>query len=170
MFISGEKIKEMGLVKDYESDSQFQPNGVDLRLDKIYYFVENNGFLYKDSRRLSDKRLLKPSILYGKNVFILKKGVYTFTTMETIYIPPGVCTFIKPRSTLIRSGVSIESGLGDSGWTGKWSGLLVVHIENYKFEHHVPIAQLVFLKGDVSNKLYNGIYMNDGIEKDIPEK
>ena len=70
----------------------------------------------------------------------------------------------KPRSSLLRNGVSIHSAVWDSGYEGKSSALLVIYNTEFEIKQNARIFQLVFFKLDKTvKKGYEGKFHKEGI-------
>ena len=89
-----------------------QPSGIDLRLDEV--FVQKGpGSLIDNEKKLPELEKLEPPI------FVLKpKQSYLVTVDRKIKIPKGYSMLYVPRSTLLRSFVSVHTAVGDPGFYG----------------------------------------------------
>jgi len=97
---------------------------------------------------------------------MLKRGTYLIVFNEIVKMSNDLIGFLRPRSSLIRSGASIFSSLWDPGYCGKSSSLLVVFNKNgLKLKKNARVAQMVFVKlSKATKKIYSGIYQKERIE------
>lgn len=129
-----------------------QPAGIDLRVDEIYRQV-GPGSLIDDEKKLPDLEPLKPPI------YVLKpKTAYIVTVDRKIKIPKDYSMLYIPRSTFLRSFITIHTALGDPGFYGTLQFLLVNQGEyNYTLKKGERIAQGVVFAVEGSGE-YNGSY------------
>lgn len=87
----------------------------------------------------------------------LSSGVYDLEFNEFIKLPQGVAALLFLRSTFVRAGHRMFSGLYDQGFEN-YAGA-VVHVEGNTFvEQHMRTAQIVFIESTGSGQLYAGGY------------
>ncbi|MFH1612645.1 MAG: deoxyuridine 5'-triphosphate nucleotidohydrolase [bacterium] len=146
-------------------DEQIQPNGIELTLKQVMSF-ETAGFLEFSSKErvLSETKKLE----FDQNDWLyLKKGCYKIIFNEILNIPNNLFALARPRSSLLRMGVSIETALWDSGYSGRSESLLIVHnFCGLNLKKNARLIQLVFFQlENAVKKCYKGIYKNENIEK-----
>jgi dUTP pyrophosphatase len=129
-----------------------QPAGIDLRLDKVYKQI-GPASLIDDDKLLPETEQLEPPI------YVLEpKTSYLVTIDRKIKIPKGYSMLYIPRSTLLRSFVTIHTALGDPGFYGTLQFLLVNQGEfPYTVKQGERIAQGVVFEVKGSGE-YNGSY------------
>lgn len=129
-----------------------QPSGIDLELDKIY--------VQKSAGSLMDNEKTLPEIeeLEG-DVYTLKPHTaYLASIKRKIKIPKGYTMLYLPRSTLLRSFVSVQTAVGDPGFYGTLMFMIYNHGEfDYKIKSGDRIAQAVVFSVEGSGE-YNGSY------------
>ncbi len=129
-----------------------QPSGIDLPLDELY-IQKSPGSLIDNEKKLPELEKLEPPI------YILKpKTAYLATIDRKIKIPKGYSMLYLPRSTLLRSFISVHTAVGDPGFYGTLQFMLY----NYgEFEYHLKqgerIAQGVVFEVSGSGE-YKGSY------------
>lgn len=98
----------------------------------------------------------QPLTLHQKVVgWKLPPGVYSVTFNEGGKIPQGLCGWFLPRSSIIRTGNDVRSGLYDAGFECENFGA-TLHVRRSLFlEINARIAQFVMAKAEVS-ELYDG--------------
>ena len=151
-------ILDSELVTDYmDLDSQLQPNGFDLTLCDVYQFETAGHIGISDERRILSE-VWKLDFYDG--VRVLKAGSYLIEMHEKLRLPGNVMAFGKTRTSLLRSGVSIDSGFWDVGFWGKSRMLLTVQNPcGFTVERNARLFQLSFVRTEIpSVYLYGGVY------------
>ena len=134
------------LVQSYRSlQEQLQPNGFDLSLRAVARLVSTgsmgNG---PDQRTLSETEQLD----FGPDQWLqLPPGPYLITFNEIVNLPLDVTALGRPRSSLLRSGVTVHGAVWDAGYQGRSQALLVVHNPSgYHLQAGARMMQLVFFR------------------------
>jgi len=145
-------------------EKQYQVNGIDLRLDKVYKFV-SFGSVFIEEVKLPPIEEIKVEGIEGKQVYVLDKGTYLIEFFETIEVPNDAIGICFPRSSLLRSGCDIRTALWDSGYKGKSRALMVVY-NPIVIEKGARIAQIIFLRTEKKvERSYSGQYQYEGIKQ-----
>ncbi|MCE5215133.1 MAG: deoxyuridine 5'-triphosphate nucleotidohydrolase [Methanobacterium sp.] len=132
-----------------------QPSGIDLRLGEVFAQA-GPASLIDDQKKLPELEKLEPPIYTLKP----KKG-YSVTIDRKIKIPKGYSMLYLPRSTILRSFVSIHTALGDPGFYGTLKFLLYNYGDfDYTIKQGERIAQAVVFPVTGSGE-YNGSYQED---------
>lgn len=165
MFLPDTEIRYLvdnaDLIRDFglSPDVQIQPNGCDLTVKSIHSF-DTEGELKTDSKTIpvyGDINWPQHGIIY------LRPGGYFMRLNETVTLPTNMIALARPRSTLVRSGVTVGTGVWDAGYTGQ-SGvsLFVHHPRGFRIHKNAPVLQLVFAYlNDHVGTPYNGSYQNE---------
>jgi len=139
---------------------QIQPNGIDLTVRSIERFVSLGlvDFDNKDRELPSVER-----IGFGSSGWLfLEPGAYNITFNEIVNIPLDLMGIAKPRSTLVRCGVTIDAGFIDAGYRGHLQCLLVVSNPNGFFiKKDARVLQIAFVRLTGETTGYNGRYQNE---------
>lgn len=132
-----------------------QPAGIDLRVDEIF-MQKSPGSLINDEKTLPELEKLKPPL------YTLKpKTGYLVTIDRKIKIPKGYSMMYLPRSTLLRSFVSVHTALGDPGFYGTLKFLLYNYGEyDYTLNQGERIVQATVFPVTGSGK-YEGNYQEE---------
>ncbi len=159
-----EKIENENLVEGYMSlKHQLTPNGIDLTVGKIKRFKSEGKLDFSNNEReLSKVEEMTPEKENEEDKhgwWELEEGCYLVETNETVNLPLNLIGIAKPRSSLLRMGMTVSTGYWDSGFKGKSQFLLYVSKE-VKIKQNARICQLVFAKTSGSEKGYDGIYQN----------
>ena len=129
-----------------------QPSGIDLELDKIY--VQTSGGSLIDN----EKNLPEIKELEGDIYTLKPHTAYLASIKRKIKIPKGYTMLYLPRSTLLRSFVSVQSAVGDPGFYGTLMFMVYNHGEyDFKIKSGDRIAQAVVYPVEGSGE-YNGSY------------
>ena len=129
-----------------------QPSGIDLELD-IIYIQKTPGSLIDNEKTLPEIEEL-PGDIYT----LKPHTAYLASIKRRIKIPKGYTMLYLPRSTLLRSFVSVQTAVGDPGFYGTLMFMIYNHGEyDYKIKSGDRIAQAVVYSVEGSGE-YNGSY------------
>jgi len=95
------------------------------------------------------------------NFWHLKPGIYLVEVAEEIMIPNNAIGFVTPRSTLIRMGATVFSGIWDKGFQGVGDNhgrILLQTSLPFKVHVSVAIAQMIFISAVDDETVYQGNY------------
>jgi dUTP pyrophosphatase len=141
---------------------QIQPNGIDLTLREVA-LLQSQGKIttIDDQRRVSD---LAPLVFDGLGFIDLIPGAYVVTYNEIVNLPRDIMALGRPRSSLIRSGITIEMGVWDAGYSGRSQSLMVVYNpQGIRLQRNARIVQLVFLRLTQKTEGYQGVYQGENL-------
>ena len=129
-----------------------QPSGIDLALDKIYT-QESGGSLIDNEKNLPEIKEMEGPI------YTLKPHTaYLASIDRKIKIPKGYTMLYLPRSTLLRSFISVQTAVGDPGFYGTLMFMIYNHGEfDFKVKSGDRIVQAVVYQVEGSGE-YNGSY------------
>ena len=134
------------LIESYLSlDQQLQPNGFDLTLREVARLTSPGSMgAASDQRTLSDTDKLE----FGPDRWLhLAPASYLITFNEIVNLPMDLMTLGRARSSLLRSGVSIDTAVGDAGYRGRYQALMLVHLApGYWLQEGARVMQLVFIR------------------------
>ncbi|MFC2012032.1 deoxyuridine 5'-triphosphate nucleotidohydrolase [Chloroflexota bacterium] len=162
--IAGLLEQQPPLIEDYvDLEAQLQPNGFDLSLREIALLQTPGRLAQQDSQRLiSDSSPL----LFDRLGFIdLMPGAYIITYNEIVHLPNNVMALARPRSSLLRCGVTVNTAVWDAGYSGRSQSLMVVyHPHGFRLQKNARVVQLVFfhLTGDTEG--YKGTYQGENLD------
>ena len=143
-------------------EQQLQPNGFDITLRDVA-MLENMGQIGIDNarRQLPD---LVPLIFDNQGFMELIPGNYIITYNEIVHIPTHLMALARPRSSLLRCGVSIGTAVWDAGYSGRSQSLMLVYnSRGFRVQQNARVAQLVFLEMTGASGGYKGIYQGENI-------
>lgn len=150
--------------------TQLQPNGIDLTLREVARFrPASPGRLAADPPAGAPaERVLaatEPLVFDTAGGLDLAPGPYQITFNEVVHLPRDLMAFGKPRSSLLRSAVSIQTAVWDAGYSGRSVSLLLVHHPGgFRVERDARLLQLVFVRlaGPVAEG-YAGAYQGENV-------
>jgi len=156
--------KEPPLIEGYLNfDEQVQPNGFDLTLHEIALLESSGRIAVRDAeRRLPE---LAPLAFDGLGFINLVPGIYSITYNEIVHLPRNVMALARPRSSLLRCGVTVGTAVWDAGYSGRSQSLLVVYnTRGFRVQKNARIVQLVFLWLSRETEGYQGVYQRENID------
>ena len=129
-----------------------QPSGIDLELDRVY-IQKSAGSLIDNEKNLPELEEMEGEI------FTLKPHTaYLASIKRKVKIPKGYTMLYLPRSTLLRSFVSVQTAVGDPGFYGTLMFMIYNHgALEYKIKAGDRIAQAGVFPVEGSGE-YNGSY------------
>ncbi len=139
-----------------------QPNGIDITIRDVAC-LESPGTIAiaNAGRSLST---LKPLTFDGQGFIDLAPGAYLITYNEIVHLPNNVMALARPRSSLLRCGVTIGTAVWDAGYSGRSQSLLVVHnARGFRLQQGARVAQLVFFGLTGETEGYRGVYQGENL-------
>jgi dUTP pyrophosphatase len=154
------RIAHEGLVTGIiDEATQVTPNGVELSLQKVYRFREGGLVDFDNTeRRIPEYEEIVPA----DDRYSLSPGAYLVTYNETLRLPLDLVAIGRPRSSLLRSGVTIESAVWDAGYEGRSRGLLsVFNPHGFVVTKNARLLHLIFIQLKRKTKPYQGAYQKE---------
>jgi dUTP pyrophosphatase len=155
--------REPPLIEGYINlDEQVQPNGFDLTLRDISMLQSPGQIAADNSRRIISD--LAPLMFDGIGFIDLVPGIYMITYNEIVHLPNNLMALARPRSSLLRCGVTIGTAVWDAGYNGRsQSSLVVFHPQGFRIQRNARVTQLVFMGLTGETEGYNGAYQKENI-------
>jgi len=147
-----------------DQEVQVQPNGVELTLMCVESHESAGAIAFDNSeRKLPDTKNME---FDAKGWIHLPHGSYKIVFNEIVNIPKNIAAIAKPRSSLLRSGVTVETAVWDAGYSGRSESLLVVHNKKgFDLKKNARVLQLLFFRlGEEVHKGYSGIYQKENLD------
>jgi deoxycytidine triphosphate deaminase len=135
-------------------EGDVQPNAVDLRLAKVFAADSALFEVSNDHKKHRGTRELTPD---PQGYFNLPPGHYEVVMENIIHVGENEAGWVITRSTLIRNGLFITSGLYDSGYNGVMAGMLHVTIGPARIKQGTRIGQYLSFDSQALH-LYDGDY------------
>jgi len=143
-------------------EQQLQPNGVDLTLGQIALLQSSGRIAAEDNQRLVSD--LAPLVFDGLGFIDLVPGAYIITYNEIVHLPKNIMALARPRSSLLRCGVTLSTAVWDAGYSGRSQSLMVVYNpQGFRLQQNARIAQLIFLRLSKKTEGYQGAYQGENI-------
>ena len=152
------------LLEEYLSlGQQLQPNGFDLTLKEVAQLTSpGNMGRSPEERQLADTQ----AMAFDREGWLeLSPGPYLITFNEIVNLPLDLMALGRPRSSLLRSGVSVHTAVWDAGYRGRSQALLMVHHhQGYRLQQGARLLQLVFLRlGQPVSQGYQGRFLRENL-------
>ena len=150
------------------TEEELQPCGLDLRLGQIYEIDSSEDYygLFDEYKKIPEHIPKKCAKMDEKLGWLLEPGIaYIAEVNVPIRIKNDSTQLYLPRSSLIRAGVHVCSSVGDAGYSGRLSFMIINFSQkNFFIEKESRFAQLLdFQTAGVSSQ-YDGDYQ-ENIEK-----
>ncbi len=127
-----------------DAQQQVQPNGIDLTLKEIALLSSPGSLGFGNESRALARA--SPLVFDSLGRMDLLPGCYLVTYNEVVNLPKNIMALAKPRSSLLRCGVSIHSAIWDAGYSGRSQSLMVVYNpQGFRLHKNARIVQMVFL-------------------------
>jgi len=143
-------------------ETQVQANGFDLTLRDVAV-PQSAGCITADNagRVVAD---LSPLVFDGTGNLDLPAGIYIVSYNEVVHLPRNIMALGRPRSSLLRCGVTVGTAVWDAGYEGRSQSLLVVYNpRGFRVQRNARITQLVFMELTGDSDGYNGAYQGENI-------
>jgi dUTP pyrophosphatase len=169
MILSKNEIDELmkldpPLVEDMiDLDTQIQVNGCELTVDRIFAFAGADtgtgigAIAFGNSERVLSECT---ELAFDDDDWIdLPAGSYKIVSREIVHIPKDTIAIARPRSSLLRCAVSVETAVWDAGYEGKSECLLIVFNEaGFRLKRGARVVQLLFMGLASETEGYAGVY------------
>ena len=156
--------QDLPLIEGYLAlKEQVQPNGFDLTVREVA-MIQSQGkiAISNDERRLPE---LAPLVFDGMGYIDLMPAVYCITYNEIVHLPKNVMALARPRSSLLRCGVTVDTAVWDAGYCGRSQSLLVVYNPHgFRLQKNARVTQLIFMRLTQEVEGYQGAYQGENID------
>lgn len=143
-------------------DEQVQANGFDLTLRDVAVMQSAGRITAASGQRVVSD--LSPLVFDGTGCIELVPGTYIVTYNEIVHLPKNIMALGRPRSSLLRCGVTVGTAVWDAGYEGRSQSLLVVYnYRGFRVQKNARITQLVFFELTGESEGYGGVYQGENI-------
>lgn len=151
------------LIEGYlDLPTQLQPNGFDVSIRDIGSPASWGQIAVSNDKREISR--LAPLTFAPDGFLDLGPGPCVITFNEIVHLPNNVMALARPRSSLLRCGVTVENAVWDAGYSGRSQALLVVHNPaGFRLEKNARVAQLVFFYLSSATEGYKGKYQGENL-------
>lgn len=144
---------------------------VDLRLGAIYKPV-GKARLMRDSRVTPEIELLMDIADSPDGIFTIKPHDYLlFQTIEQVNLPADLFAYIRPRTTMIRSGIPLETAFVSPNYQGKLTvGMKHQGHQDVDIQMGFRILCIAFFPIDGKAVPYRGVWQGDRVSTNGKEE
>jgi len=143
-------------------EEQVQPNGFDLTVRETALLQSPGRIAVSNNQRLVSD--LAPLMFNGLGFINLPPGAYIITFNEIVHLPKNIMALAKPRSSLLRCGVTVDTAVWDAGYSGRSQSLMVVYnLQGFRLQRNARVLQLIFLRLTEETEGYGGAYQGENI-------
>ena len=126
-------------------EDQLQPCGLDLSLMRVDRFTSAGSMGFSSNDRILPQ--YHPLEFDSDGWLSLDAGPFLVTFTEIVNIPLDLVALCLPRSSLLRSGVSLHTAIWDPGYSGRSQALLTIHNPaGYRLQRKARLMQMFFLR------------------------
>ena len=143
-------------------EEQVQANGFDLTLREVAMLQSAGRIAAANDQRLIPS--LAPLVFDGLGFLDLIPGTYIITYNEIVHMPRDIMALARPRSSLLRCGVTIDTAVWDAGYSGRSQSLMVVYNpQGFRLQRNARVVQLIFWQLTRETEGYQGFYQGENI-------
>ena len=135
------------------NEGDVQPNAVDIRLERVLKVQPDVFELSEESKKHRSSVELKAE----DGFWTIPPGVYDVLFDARVIIASGECGWVIPRSTLLRNGVTVNSGLYDSGYAGVVGAMMEVRVSDMRVTVNARVGQFILTQA-ATQSMYSGDY------------
>jgi len=151
MLLNADQVAELLQTNDKGAKAQV---GYDLTLKSVSKV--GGGIVMKDKTIVHDYSDVTPTLNgYNQYVYHLEPGVYSLTFEQGCKLDNTHTAFVRHRSSVLRCGGIITSGVYDPGFEVEEMGAILFASEKIFIEKGARVAQIVMMENNPA-ELYNG--------------
>ena len=168
MFVNPREAIEQGWIKfpdhftEADKEKCIQPNAIDFTVDRLFQIAPAGVFVISEDLKImknqTEMYATPQPLIHEQSGWVLSGGAFDFLSDFYIKVPDGVAAYLVPRSTFVRNGVTVTSGLYDTGFEGNVGGVIFCNGNVAAIGKGTRIGQLIFVRSDTSGKTYAGGY------------
>ena len=145
---------------DNFEENQIQPNAVDLKIKQVSLITGGKVCLVGNIKQHAERVAIKPN---GDGHYILTEGKYDILFDGKVVVGDSEAGFLITRSSLNRNGITISSGLYDTGYNSVIGGVLHVPSNTTLIVgKNERLAQFLLFDADTLHN-YDGVYNDKGV-------
>jgi deoxycytidine triphosphate deaminase len=127
--------------------------GYDLTLKEVKAVL--GGTVLADKTIVKDYVEISTQDKAGRFLFVLTPGTYSITFEQGIKLPTNKTAFIRHRSSIVRCGGVITSGIFDPGFEVEEMGAILIVTEQITIEKGARVAQVYVFENNEADA-YSG--------------
>lgn len=127
--------------------------GYDLTLKQVKRI--RGGSVLQNATLVNEYAQVATTTQDGREVFNLPAGEYSITFEQGVKLPSGKTAFIRHRSSILRCGATITSGVYDPGFEVEEMGAVLFAAQPITIEVGARVAQIIIFDNNDA-ELYDG--------------
>lgn len=132
--------------------------GYDLTLESVNKI--NGGCVMADKTEINNYTKVESTLSnLGESIYILEPGTYSLTFEQGCKLDCYHTAFIRHRSSILRCGAIITSGVYDPGFEVEKMGGVLIATQNIIIQKGARVAQIIMME-NYESELYNGQFQN----------
>jgi|21_taG_2_1085346.scaffolds.fasta_scaffold00045_35 deoxycytidine triphosphate deaminase len=160
MLLNANQVEQMLITNGKGKKAQV---GYDLTVTDVKSI--RGGMLFADKTvldRYDEVKLTTVEKAQGdeRNVWVLTPGVYSVTFEQGCKLDDKTTAFIRQRSSILRMGGTVTSGVYDPGFEVDQMGGVMTLTKTVVLEHGARLAQIIMFENN-SAELYDGQWQKD---------
>ena len=132
--------------------------GYDLTLKEVKQIV--GGTVFSDKTEVLPYLEVPTSAKDGKTVYNLMPGSYSLTFEQGVKLPSNKTAFIRHRSSILRCGAIITSGVYDPSFYVDEMGAVLIVTRPITIEKGARVAQIIVFDNNDA-EAYNGQWLGE---------
>lgn len=169
MFVNPVDMVNQGYIRNLvDAQKQIQPNAVDFTVDHINEFAGDHiytqtFYVGETKKAMRQQKPLASAPLDGVEVWALRQQS-EYDVMSDVYVevPEGFAAILVLRSTFVRNGCWLASGLYDSGFKGNIGAVLHTGNAAAVVEVGTRLGQIIFAESGTAKMYAGGYNTQDG--------
>jgi len=173
MFLNKEEIRKLieeeQIISNYiDLETQLQPNGFDLTISQVLSFDKRGKIDFDNKTRKIASSSEVCLVDDAKLEWELSSGCYKVFYNEVINLPLNLMAMSIHRSSMLRCGATVETGVWDAGYYGRGRTLIVVHNPHgLTLTKTARISQMLFIPINQVKNGYSGEYQGESSIKGV---
>jgi deoxycytidine triphosphate deaminase len=150
MLNNAQQVESLLYTRDKGAKAQV---GYDLTLKEVKRII--GGIVTSDRTIVKDYINIPVQDKAGRFLFVLEPGSYSLTFEQGVKLPSGKTAFIRHRSSILRCGAIITSGVYDPGFEVDEMGAVLIATEQITIEKGARVAQIIIFDNNEADA-YDG--------------
>lgn len=165
MLMNPNKMIDGGFVKNLtDRFKQVQPNAIDFTVDSIQLLMHMSSsdkvVIGEDTKVMRSQMPIYPN---AEGYFeLLPNRQYDISSNVYVEVPEGMAALLILRSTFVRNGLILASGLYDSGFKGNIGAVLHTNSTTALVQQGVRVGQIMFIESQSAGVYAGGYNTDDG--------
>jgi len=156
MLLNADQVIELLITNDKGAKAQV---GYDLTLKGVKKI--NGGIVMSEKTIVDEYTEITPTKnTNDKLIFKLEPGTYSLTFEQGVKLPTNRTAFIRHRSSILRCGGIITSGVYDPGFEVDEMGGVLIATQPIIIEKGARVAQIIMFQ-NMTAEAYNGQWQKD---------